>query len=522
MSNAVGGFDAFVGNPPFAGKNTLLAVEGERYADWLKSIHAESHGNSDLVAHFYRRAFDLLRPGGTFGLVATNTIAQGDTRATGLRWICKHGGVIYDATRRYKWPGLAAVIVSIVHVQREPNARVQAQLDGTPVERISAFLFHQGVDDDPIPLVANANKSFQGSIILGMGFTFDDTNVEATAIAEMHRLIAKDPRNQDRIFPYLGGEELNSSPTHAHHRFVINFAQMSEDDARRWPDLMSIVELKVRPGRLRQNRDVRKKYWWRFGETAPALYETIHLLDRVLVIARVSDSCALAFLPARQVFSEQLVVFALDTMQAFGVLQSRVHELWARFLGSSMKDDLRYAPSDCFETFPFPDQWQENLALADAGRRYYDFRAVVMKKADEGLTATYNRFHDPDERSPDLVELRRFHDDMDRAVLDEFGWTDLRPTCTFILDYEEDQSEDEGSGRTRKKKKPWRYRWSDDVRDEVLARLLALNADRAAEEKQLGEEAKLASSRAAAAGPRPPRRTKGSKRDAGPKLPGVE
>lgn len=102
---AARGFDAFVGNPPFAGKNTLLAAEGERYAEWLKTSHEESHGNSDVVAHFYRRAFDLLRPGGAFGLLATNTIAQGDTRSTGLRWICKHGGVIYDATRRYKWPG---------------------------------------------------------------------------------------------------------------------------------------------------------------------------------------------------------------------------------------------------------------------------------------------------------------------------------------------------------------------------------------------------------------------------------
>ncbi len=63
--------------------------------DWLKEIHPESHGNADLVAHFYRRSFDLLRKGGTFGLIATNTIAQGDTRSTGLRWISKNGGEIY-------------------------------------------------------------------------------------------------------------------------------------------------------------------------------------------------------------------------------------------------------------------------------------------------------------------------------------------------------------------------------------------------------------------------------------------
>src|SRR5205085_9848889 len=105
----MGGFDAIVGNPPFAGKNTLINGNREGYVDWLKTIHEESHGNADLVAHFFRRAFNLLKSGGCFGLIATNTIGQGDTRSTGLRWICTHGGTIYSARKRYKWPGQAAV-----------------------------------------------------------------------------------------------------------------------------------------------------------------------------------------------------------------------------------------------------------------------------------------------------------------------------------------------------------------------------------------------------------------------------
>lgn len=119
--------------------------------------------------------FNQLRPAGTFGLIATNTIGQGDTRSSGLRWICTHGGEIYAARRRVKWPGtMAAVVVSIVHVMRGP-APVPRRLDGREVEIISAFLFHAGGDEDPAPLAANADRSFQGSIVLGMGFTFDDT-----------------------------------------------------------------------------------------------------------------------------------------------------------------------------------------------------------------------------------------------------------------------------------------------------------------------------------------------------------
>jgi LmbE family N-acetylglucosaminyl deacetylase len=106
-----------------------------------------------------------------------------------------------------------------------------------------------------------------------------------------------------------------------------------------------------------------------------------------------------------------------------------------------------------------------------------------MVKNNEGLTKTYNRFHDPEETSPDILKLRQLHDAMDRAVLDAYGWTDIQPTCEFLLDYEDEEDEG-GEGTGRRRKKPWRYRWPDDIRDEVLARLLALNAQRAQEERQ--------------------------------------
>jgi len=141
-----------------------------------------------------------------------------------------------------------------------------------------------------------------------------------------------------------------------------------------------------------------------------------------------------------------------------------------------MKDDLRYTPSDCFETFPFPENWETPPALEGAGKAYYEFRAALMIKNDEGLTKTYNRFHDPDEPDPEIARLRDLHAAMDRVVLDAYGWGDIPTDCKFLLDYEMD--EDEWGDR----KKPWRYRWPDEVRDEVLARLLELNAARATEE----------------------------------------
>ena len=88
-----------------------------------------------------------------------------------------------------------------------------------------------------------------------------------------------------------------------------------------------------------------------------------------------------------------------------------------------MKDDLRYTPSDCFETFPVPEDWRAHPALEAVGKAYYEFRAALMVRNEEGLTKTYNRFHDPDERDPEILKLRELHDAMDRAVLDAYGWT---------------------------------------------------------------------------------------------------
>lgn len=488
------GFDAIIGNPPFAGKNTLINAHPEGYLAWLQEIHPESHGNSDIVAHFFRRAFDLLRYDGAFGLIATNTIAQGDTRSTGLRFICQNKGAIYYAQKRLKWPGLAAVVVSVINTFRGDYEDLKV-LNNRLTERITAFLFHDGGHENPAVLLANANRSFQGSILLGMGFTFDDTNPDATPIAEMHRLIEQDPRNQERIFPYIGGEEVNSSPTHSHHRYVINFGDMSEADARKYPDLMAIVEEKVKPARLAQKREIRARYWWRFGETTPALFRAIVQCDRVLVVARHQQYWSLAFMPANVVFSEGLIVIADQSYAAFSILHSRIHEIWVRFFGSSLEDRLRYTPSDCFETFPFPPDWETNPTLETAGKTYYEFRADLMVRHNEGLTATYNRFHDPDETNPDILKLRQLHGEVDRAVLDAYGWHDIPTTCEFRLDYEDDSplsldgrgAGGEGGEGRRGRKKPWRYRWPEEVHDEVLARLLKLNQERAEEEKLGGK-----------------------------------
>ena len=477
------GFDAFVGNPPFAGKNTIGDGNRAGYGKWLQQLNTGSHGNADLVAHFFRRAFDLLRDDGSFGLIATNTIAQGDTRESGLRPILTSGGTITATTRRLKWPGEAAVVVSVVHVLKgAPVQGERALLDGVEVDRVSAYLVEGDFDDSPASLKANEGKAFQGSIILGMGFTFDDTDNKGVAspLSEMHRLIAKDPRNAERIKPYLGGEEVNNDPLHRHHRYVIRLDPLDLVEAERdWSDLLEIVRAKVKPSRdlLSGNPDAirRRTYWWQWGRDTPALFEATNGLTKVFAVGcGAQPHLDFAQVDADAVWSHSLIIFAYSTIAPFATLQSRIHEVWARAFSSSMKDDLRYAPSDCFATFPFPVNYETEPGLELAGKAYHDHRAALMVAANEGMTKTYNRFHKPSENIPAIVNLRTLHAAMDDAVLRAYGWHDLADTAQ--AQFLSPESEPDFVYQNR-------LFWPALFRDQVLARLLDLNKERAAEER---------------------------------------
>lgn len=478
-----GGFDAIIGNPPFAGKNTISAGSAKNFLPWLQTLHEGSHGNADLVAHFFRRSFGLLRRGGVFGLIATNTIGQGDTRASGLTKIIADGGAISRATRRLKWPGEAAVVVSVVHIVKGEAA--SPTLDTRSVRRISAYLVEGDLDVSPKPLRANAGRSFQGSVILGSGFTFDDEAAakgSASSVEEMRQLIAKNPRNADRIFPYLGGEEVVNDPTHAHRRYVIDFGELSEVAARSgWPDLMQIVERLVKPQRMADNREARRNRWWRFGEPQAGLYRAAAAVPRVLATSsKAAPQYAIATLSRGIVYSQNLNIFLLPSRAAFCSMQSRVHELWIRFFGTTLKDDLTYTLADCFRTFPFAASFETDASLEAAGEAYHAFRAQLMIARNEGLTKTYNRFHARGENGADIARLRALHHEMDIAVLCAYGWNDLadRAAPEFV-----EQEADEG------KTPKTRFDWPSDFKDEVLARLLALNATRAAEERAAGPAA---------------------------------
>ncbi len=340
-----------------------------------------------------------------------------------------------------------------------------AVLDGRQVPKINSRLRAGEERADAHVLQRNFPLRYLGTKVYGQGFVL--TPDERDSLCE-------NKHNRGRIFPFIGGEEVNSSPNQGHQRYIINFEQLSVERAAEWPDLLKILKERVKPERdlaksSTADGDHRKRYWWQFSQPRPELYTAIAPLKRCLVNSQVTKHLVFAFQPTDRVFAHTVYVYPLDTYGSFAALQSRVHEPWARLLSSSMKTDLRYAASDCFDTFPFPrtDPREAIPSVEAAGKAFYEARARLMLDTEQGLTKTYNALRDPENVAPAVAELRRLTEAMDRAVLDAYGWTDI-PVPPYCPRTDAERAAVQA------------------FEDEVIDRLYVLNAERAREEKRLG------------------------------------
>ncbi len=418
-----GGFDAVIGNPPFLGGKKISPAMGQNIRLWLvNQLASGTAGNADLVAYFFLRASALLaRDRGQLGLIATNTIAQGDTREVALDRLVSEGLVVRRAVRSASWPArganleYAAVWASLAAVAPE----VPRVADGVPVPMISSLLEPEGrVSGPPAPLVENRRIAFQGSIVLGSGFLLRQE--------EAQRLLDRSPQNSEVLFPYLNGEDLNSRPDSSASRWVINFKELSLDAAASFEEPWQVIETLVKPDRMakdaaRYPRMVHE--WWKYWNARPGMYEAIQGLETVLVIALTSRSLMPLRVPNGQVFSHALVVFATDDYVDQAVLSSSLHQAWAMMYGSAMRNDSRYTPSSVFVTFPRP---APNDILRAIGRILDEERREMMLRRRLGLTKLYNLVNDPDRSGDrDVDRLRDIHAELDRAVLRSYGWEDV-------------------------------------------------------------------------------------------------
>lgn len=480
------GFDCILGNPPYLGGQALSGTYGHPFCEYVKWQYAPA-GLSDLVAYFVRRIYSLLRPGGFTAFITTNSIKDGDIRKDGLEQVLKQGGAINMAVRGIKWPGRANLVVSLVALHKG-EWRGKRMLDGKEVPVINTYFEDSQDAGEPTNLPENANSVYQGSIFLGDGFLLSHQ--------EADQLIQADSRNIDVVCKVINGDELNNQPTQAPQRSVINFQVWTETQASRYAEPFSIIEQRVKPERLKQKDKGGQEYWWRFLRPRNELYTAIRPLPRCFVAAATTKYLNFSAAPTNYVFLNTLYVFTTDRWDLYAVVQSTLHEVWARKYSGALKQDLRYSPSNCFETFPFPEGlWQTpNPTLADLGAAYHEHRRALMRALWLGLTDLYNLFHTRDltpaqvakvsKKSAEeaeagyqgILELRRLHRQLDEAIRDAYGWSDL------------DLGHDFHEVETLPENDRVRYTINPEARKEVLKRLLAENHRRAALEAAAGSE----------------------------------
>ena len=468
-----GGFDCILGNPPYRGGQALSGTYGHAFCECMKWLYKPT-GLSELVVYFLRRIHGLLRDGGFTSIITTNSIVDGDVRKDGLHQVVSSGSQVIMAVRGMKWPGAANLVVSLLAIHKGKWVGLK-MLDNRTVSRINTF-FEEGDElPEPSTLAENHKRVFQGSIFLGDGFLL--THQDAA------RLRASDPRNAEVIMPIINGKEINNEPNQAPGREIINFRNWPIERAQEYLEPFSIVEENVKPFRATQNRKRNREIWWVYAEHRPGLTQAIRNLSRCFVAAATTKHLNFSSMPTNYVYSHALYVFTTDRWDLFAVVQSTLHEVWARKYSGSLETRLRYSPSDCFDTCAFPaGLWQTaNLALSEIAQRYHAHRKMLMQTLWLGLTKIYNLFHDRDlsietvarvsKKDAEtaatcfkaLLELRRLQVSLDIAVRDAYGWQDL--------DLEHDFHEVE----TLPENDRVRFTIGPAARHEVLKRLLAEN-----------------------------------------------
>lgn len=372
-------------------------------------------------------------------------------------------------------------------------------LDDRSVPEIDGFLDVPGnVRGKAQKLKQNEEGSFQGVIVLGEGFVLEPELAG--------RILSKVPKGRngrqgrtyaDVLFPYMVGEDLNQRPDQSSSRFVINFhdwpwrrATATEwdiagecerealgkkgivapdykgDVALDYPICARILRSTVKPFRSDNKRKQYRELWWIYGERRPGLQEVLPMRRYTIAAARVTEYLVPCQIKETIISSEATWLAPTNDLTDLLILHSNIHEIWARKRSSSLETRLRYSPSDCYETFPFPTNRSRLEPLAEP---FLAYRDGLCRSRNIGLTDLYNLYHNPDCTDPEIETLRDWQRRIDRAVADSYNWHN------FGLDY--------GYQHLR-----WgrRYTVDDPTRREILDRLLALNHQRHAEEVAAG------------------------------------
>ena len=464
--------DFVVGNPPYVGTRRLKATLGEEYVDALRSSYRDVPETADLVMYWWHKAAGLAESGHlrAFGLLTTNSIVQDYSRGVLEAHLGQSGNLeLKFAIPDHPWvesvDGAAVRVAMTVgskrgadtrapllgRVNREDGDTDNVGVEYRPVAWIDAFLRSGSELSARRELRSNGGICFQGVVPAGDGFKLQSTDLPALELNRANLPVV--------VRPYLIGRDLVQE---REDRFILDFFGRTEDSVRdEWPALYQRLLERVKPERDLNKRKSYREKWWIFAEPRPALRQAVSALSRYIGTPYTAKFRPFIFIPSTFLPDAMVYAIALDDGFSLGVLSSRAHCLWAADAGGTLEDRGRYNSVQTFLPFPFPAstaaQWGRIRELGealDAHRK--DRRAQhadvtitgmynVMEKLQSGgvLTAKEKTINEHG-----LVSvLKQLHDNLDAAVFDAYGWP-------------------------------------HDLTDEqILERLVALNAERAEEER---------------------------------------
>lgn len=445
-----GGFSSFIGNPPYLGGTRISTSFGEEYTAFLKANTSQGGDRTDLVAYFFRRSYSLLSETGTIGFVTTNTVTETDTARAGLGEIINSAGHIYSADTERPWPGTAGLHVVVVYISKGAWNGLKL-LDDQPVSFISEHLTPREAMPDPFEL--------RQELTAAVGAKPSSSHL---VISESHAVDLGHPNLHDIIRPYLTGDDINSSVGSKPSRFAIYLVTRSESDVDEFPRIASYLRTTVKPERVNHRSQRLRKEWWQFEHPAADLLKRVKMEGGFFAVCETSKHLILETFAAHILPSNGCIVFPTQDWRYFGVIQSSIHEAWARRPGmSKLETRPRYNANLCFATFPFC--FTDDVGVI--AKQYQFERARSSQLLSLGLTDLYNFYHNPVEGRPAFSSMRNLHKEMDQAVAVAYGWQDMDLGHNF-----------------HETKQGVRFTISEAARREMLDRLLALNHQRHAEE----------------------------------------
>lgn len=494
--------DVIVSNPPFLGGKLLRRELGDEYVDAIFSNYTNRvEPQADLCCYWFEKSRYLIERGDCkrAGLLATQGIRGGANRESLKR--IKESGDIFFAESDRPWV-LDGANVHVSMIGFDDGSEKSRTLDGKTVPEINSNL--TGVSADVTTaarLSDNIDIAFMGDT---KGGAFDISEEQA-----LKMLRAPNPHglpNSDVIVPWVNGLDVTRRPR---HMFIIDFGIAREEtECAKYEGPFLHLLLQVKDERMKNKRALYAKYWWRHVEPRPGMLAALQPLARFLTTVRVSKHRLFRWFEAPTLPDSSMFAFARDDDYCFGILHSRLHEVWARVQGTQLREresGFRYTPTTCFETFPFPQSnEQQKIDISTAAKELNELRENWLNPPEWTTTRVlefpgavagpWSRFVvDPDTRGIGTVRYPRLEprDDDCAEKLAKRTLTNLyneRPAWLANAHLKLDAAVAAA------------YGFDVDLTDEqILERLLALNLERAAAEKKSATTPKKRGSRTRAA-----------------------